>query len=309
MAPAAPSRRYTLWFGFGHAVQWAVLGTVIGLVVGLAFTALVAVIRWTEEWRAGISPAWLIFLLLPLGGLIVGFLRWTDKHVPGDGVQVYIRMQRTGVASRRLVAPLRFLATVATVGTGGSGGLTGPSMLVGARLALVASELRPLRNLVNVRICAMCGAASAVSALFGAPVGGALLAAEVLFESSIEYPGLFAAMIAATAAAAVRAWLLGPFALGNPTDAYAFTATDAGMLALCAVITGLVGLLFAQGHNLALRFRTGKGGRFHMLVAPVVGGAIASAAALAVGRNVLGTSQVFLGLWEPRQSPLAWWPP
>jgi len=145
-----------------------------------------------------------ILLLLPLGGLAVGWL--TQRFAPeakGHGTEQLIKaFHQLGGKVRRRVIALKALASTITIGTGGSAGAEGPVTQIGSGIGSVTSDLLgfPERDR---RLYLLAGSSAGVGALFSAPLGGALFAPEVLyrkpeFEGEAIVPCIVASIVAYT---------------------------------------------------------------------------------------------------------------
>lgn len=193
----------------------------VGAVVGLAACLFFLLLQVTESLLIGglagyraLRPAGeveidlfevaphglslLVVLFLPaLGGLCVGALvAHGAPEIAGGGGDAYIgTFHRSEPVSRKRVAWLKMLATAATLGTGGSAGREGPTMQVGASLALMLSRRLHLSSRER-RMLLVSGTAAGLAAMFGTPLGAALLATEVLYRDDFESDALVPAVLA-----------------------------------------------------------------------------------------------------------------
>ena len=110
------------------------------------------------------------------------------------------------------------------------------------------------------------GIGSGIGSIFGAPLGGAVLATEILYRDDFEVEALLPAFIASIVGFAV--W--GSFEGFGPLFGYVgnYQLTDATQLiwfALIGILGGLFGLLYAKGFygiagcSVACRCRVGSG--------------------------------------------------
>ncbi|MAG57385.1 MAG: chloride channel protein [Planctomycetes bacterium] len=156
-----------------------------------------------QEYKYGlvtISPLWCV-LLPALGGLVVGWIVFTwapeaQGHGTDGAVDAYHNQQ--GRIGARVIW-VKTLASAITLGTGGSGGREGPIAQIGAGFgSWFATRLR-LSNRER-RVLLAVGMGAGVSAIFRAPLAGALFAAEILyrdpdFESEVIMPSLLGSII------------------------------------------------------------------------------------------------------------------
>src|SRR6185295_13240139 len=90
---------------------------------------------------------------------------------------------------------VKIIATCLTLGSGGSGGREGPTMQVGASIGATMGRVLGV-SAREQRILAVCGTAAGLSAIFGAPLGAALFATEVLYRDDFEADALIPAILA-----------------------------------------------------------------------------------------------------------------
>lgn len=151
----------------------------------------------------GIDPLWCV-LLPALGGLVVGLIvfRWAPEargHGTDGAVDAYHR--KKGFIGARVIW-VKTVASAITLGTGGSGGREGPIAQIGAGFgSWFATRLRLSHR--ERRILLAVGMGAGVSAIFRAPLAGALFAAEILyrdpdFESEVVLPSLLGCIISYT---------------------------------------------------------------------------------------------------------------
>src|SRR5207249_4722659 len=95
----------------------------------------------------------------------------------GHGTDAAIRAYHHGEEIRPQVPLIKVIASALTINTGGSGGREGPIAQVGAGVGSLLGRLFRLRP-VEKRVLLAAGVAAGVSAMFRAPLAGALFAAE-----------------------------------------------------------------------------------------------------------------------------------
>ena len=175
------------------------------------------------EPRFGPHTRLLIPLVTTLGGLLAGLLVFTfAPEAEGHGTDAVIRAyHEEGGRIRARVPIVKTLASAITLGSGGSGGREGPIAQIGAGLAAVTSYLLRLSD-AERRTLVMAGAAGGIGAVFHAPLGGALFAAEVLYSKlDTENDVLVPAIISAVTAYSVAGYVTGFGSLFKlQTDAY-----------------------------------------------------------------------------------------
>ena len=207
----------------GHVGKWVGLSTLIGLVGGFAALGFERLLHYLREYGLkavtgiegeGLGPlsdgSWWVLLILPLGGLVVGWL--TLRFAPeaqGHGTEQMIRtFHQLGGKVRRRVIGLKALTSAITIGSGGSAGQEGPVAQVGSGVGSAISDALKL-SVRDRRIFLLAGSSAGIGALFTAPLGGALFAPEVLyskaeFEGDAIIPCLISSIVAYTTFSAVH---------------------------------------------------------------------------------------------------------
>jgi CIC family chloride channel protein len=199
------------------------VGIVIGLAVGIAASIfLFAIDGMTRLFLGGIvgltppvpqgeagaagtvvtdpQRPWLLPIVVALGGLISAIVVYAlAPEAEGGGTDAGIRaFHEDGGRIRWRVAPVKLVAAAIILGSGGSAGREGPSAQIGASLASTISNAFGL-SAEDRRIACAVGLGAGIGAIFRAPLGGAILGAELLyirdFEIEAIIPGFIASVI------------------------------------------------------------------------------------------------------------------
>lgn len=210
-------------FRFKVLGKWLLLGSVVGVVAGLAGilfqTLLEALTAFVIPHLMGLNAghaggdtihfsfametfSWIAVLALPtLGGLVSGFFIF--KYAPeakGHGTDAAIQAyhKERGII-RPLVPIIKLFATVVTMGSGGSGGREGPIAQIGAGVGSFLA-LRLGLNTATRRILLASGIGAGISCMFRVPLAGGIFAAEVLYsgpdiDSEIILPAIVASIV------------------------------------------------------------------------------------------------------------------
>lgn len=199
--------------GLGAAfLTWGVeglSGTVLGRIVGFKPPGHGA--HGTSEFF-GPLHRWYLLLLLPVFGLVVGWLVQTfAPEAEGHGTDAVIQAfhrQRGEVRPR--VVPIKLLASILTIGAGGSAGREGPVAQVGAGFGSYLADFLRLR-VRDRRTLVIAGVAAGIGGMFRAPLGGALFAIEVMYsendyESEALIPALIASIVSYVIVASLTGW-------------------------------------------------------------------------------------------------------
>jgi H+/Cl- antiporter ClcA len=247
--------------------KWIVLGAAIGVVAGLGAVAFITSLQWATHFLlgslggyrpptpvgeghslgAGTTHSWRIPVLAALGGLAAGLLVFRfAPEAEGHGTDAAIasvHRDPTGVRAR--VSLVKIVASAITIGSGGSGGREGPTAQISAGFgSLLARRLR--LSPADARIAVTVGIGSGIGAIFRAPLGGAVLGAEILYRDDAEVEALIPSIVASIVAFAVFGAFesYGPIfgALGGYHFAHAVQLL---YFAAIGIACGLVGRLYA----------------------------------------------------------------
>ena len=131
-----------------------------------------------------------------IGGVLV---YWLAPEAEGGGTDAAIRAFHDDaghVGSR--IPPVKLLASSIMLGSGGSAGREGPSAQIAAGIGSWIGEALAL-SAEDRRIACAVGMGAGIGAIFNAPLGGAILGAEMLYVRDFEIeaivPGFIASVI------------------------------------------------------------------------------------------------------------------
>ncbi len=215
----------------GYLQKWVVLGALIGVVAGLGAIAFFEAIDLSTQLLlgdiAGLAPPlprgegtpivhhigrlWLVPVVTTLGGLLSGLIVFTlAPEAEGHGTDAAIEaFHERGGKIRALIPPVKLVASAITIGSGGSAGREGPTAQIAAGFGSWISDIFGL-DARDRRIAVAVGVGAGIGAIFKAPLGGAILAAEILyirdFELEALIPGFIASVIGYSIFAAWAGW-------------------------------------------------------------------------------------------------------
>jgi H+/Cl- antiporter ClcA len=302
--------------------RWLLLGTLLGIVAGLGAIVFYAALSLAthlllgelagykvptpfaegNNLRSQVGHSWLLPAIVAVGGLVSGVLVFTfAPEAEGHGTDAAISAVHHDPRSVRVHTVLvKIIASAVTIGSGGSGGREGPTAQISAGFGSLLARVLDLSP-EDGRIAVSVGIGSGIGSIFGAPLGGALLAAELLYRDDMDIsalvPGFIASIVGYTVFSAVYGFT--PL-FGFAASSYHFhEPIQLAWFALIGVICGGVGLLYAKcfygGVDLFARLPVSR------FLKPAIGG-------LAVGLIALVMPQVLghrLRLDTARPQPLA----
>ncbi len=295
--------------GASYLQKWLVLGVLIGTMAGLGavvfYEALLAATHLFLGVLAGYhvpTPAgegghgasasftrpWALPLVVGLGALLGALLVFRfAPEAEGHGTDAAISAVHhnpRGIRFRTVV--VKIVASALTIGSGGSGGREGPTGQISAGFAsLLARELD--LSPADARIAVATGIGSGIGAIFGAPLGGAVLATEILYRDDFDVEALLPCFIASIVGYVIFGSVIGFTPLFGFNGSYHFSdPTHLLWFALIGVLGGFIGLLYAKGFygisNVFARLPIPR------WVKPAMGGVLVGVIALAIP-EVLGT--------------------
>lgn len=150
---------------------------------------------------------WLIPVIAAAGGLAVGLIRrrmGLREYSTDEVLNAYHNARRLGL--RETLAGL--LASAITLGSGGSAGAEGPTGRLAAGLASAAARVLKLRR-EEARLGLIVSLGAGIGAIFKAPMGGAVLASEILYREGFERGVLYPALVASAVSYALFGSVVG----------------------------------------------------------------------------------------------------
>lgn len=187
-----------------------ILGVVVGIAAIIFTDVLHLVTEYVHSWEhtrfdrsdsigerlmafnEGFKLRHLLIVLIPAaGGLISGLITARfGIEMMGSGMDYLVHgFHFKGGYLRPKNAWVKALATIFTVGSGGSGGREGPIAVIGASMGVWFSELLKAGKKAR-RTFLLSGASAGLSAVFKAPLGGALTTVEMIYTDDIESEAL-----------------------------------------------------------------------------------------------------------------------
>jgi CIC family chloride channel protein len=308
-------------YNFG---RWLVLALVVGVVAGLGGTLLTwgvdgtgsillqRVVGFdvpghgetaTETWSGPARP-WLLLLVLPLAGLLVGWIvRTFAPEAEGHGTDAVINAyHRERAVLRKRIVPVKLIASMLTIGSGGSAGREGPVAQVGAGFGSYLGDLLRLPY-HDRRVLVIAGMAAGIGGMFRAPLGAALFAVEVLYsDPDFETEALIPAIISSIVSYVVVASLTGWDAIFHTADVRFVRPHELIAYLVLGMVVAIVGVLYVK---VFYGMRDGVFARLPIpsWTKPAVGGLLLALLAIAVPQ-VLGGGYGWLQLTLDNQLPL-----
>jgi len=294
----------------GYLRKWLLLGILIGVIAGLGAALFLTMLHAGTSWllgtvgghhvattageggihtASGFSRPWAVPLVVAAGALVAALLVYFfAPEAEGHGTDAAIASVHANPKGLRSRAALvKMVSSALTIGSGGSGGREGPTAQISATFGSMLSRSMNLTP-ADSRIAVAAGIASGIGAIFRAPLGGAVLGAELVFRDDLEVEALLPSIVSSVVAFGVFGAVTGSFApiFGRQTSYHLASASALLMFAIVGLACGVMGRLYAASF-----YRTsGWFERIHLpkWLKPALAGLVVGALGLAVP-GVLGT--------------------
>lgn len=295
--------------------KWFILGAILGVVAGLAATVFYLLLHIFEDLflfrfigmsylrplgeggslNFTFTPGdyFLITVSTIIGGLISGIIVYTlapeaEGHGTDAAIKAYHYLQGK---VRTIVIPVKIIASAITIGSGGSASREGPTAQFSAGVSSLIADLLRLPS-EDRRIAVAVGIGAGIGTIFKTPIGGAILAAEILYRRDLEPEVIYPAIIAS----AIGYTIFGSIFGFTPVFGYytgVFNPLRLPLYAVLGLVSGLIAILYVKSfygiNSLFKRIRAPN------YIKPAIGGAITGLIALSAP-EVLATGYGWINL-------------
>ena len=234
---------------------------ILAAITGACTSILTWIFISTSEWIQGLfygdslvqnsfigsDREWLIIFVPALGGLIAGLIiEYWSKEAKGAGVPIV--MEAVAFNEARLSAKkgiAKGVASAVCIGTGMSLGRVGPMVVISST---VGSEIgqRTGKTVDETRTIVGCGAASAITTAFNAPLGGVLFAIELIL-AELRTKSFIPIVVAAVIATTVGRSLTGDVAAFDSIPSYKLgSPVEYPFYIILGLITGFAASIFIK---------------------------------------------------------------
>ncbi|WP_197376383.1 chloride channel protein [Mycolicibacterium baixiangningiae] len=288
----------------GYLRKWLILGIAIGVIAGLGAVVFYLALDYSGRFLLGYlgghdipkaagdggdpgSPGfdrpWAIPLIACGGALVSAWL--VARFAPeaeGHGTDSAIEAVHTdprAIRARAIV--VKTITSALTIGSGGSAGREGPAAQISAGFGSILARRLDL-SYEDGRVAVSLGIGAGIGSIFGAPLGGAVLAASIVYREDFDYKALIPGFITSATAYSVFGSFLGFEPLfGYVAADYRFDhPLDLGWFVVLGVIAAAVGWLYARTFygTVALTAKL-PGGK---VIKPALGGLLVGLLGLAI---------------------------
>lgn len=254
----------------GYLRKWLTLGITIGVIAGLGAVVFYLALDYAGQFLLGYladyhipkptgdggdpgsaryTRPWAIPLIACGGALVSALL--VARFAPeaeGHGTDSAIEAVHTdprAIRGRAII--VKTVASALTIGSGGSGGREGPAAQISAGFGSLLTRQLNLTD-DDGRVAVSLGIGSGIGAIFGAPLGGAVLAASIVYRDDFDYRSLIPGFFTSATAYAVFGSILGFDPLfGSIAADYTFhQPLQLIWFVVLGVVAAAVGYLYAQ---------------------------------------------------------------
>ncbi len=249
--------------------KWLLLAPLIGVIAGIGAALFYEALRFSTHLFLGLlagyhvpTPAgegnaagsahyarpWAIPLAVVLGALASGLLVFTwAPEAEGHGTDAAIDAVHHNPRGIRLRAVVvKIVASAFTIGSGGSGGREGPTAQISAGFGSLLARILDLSP-EDGRVAVSVGIGSGIGAIFSAPLGGAVLAADIVYRDDFEFEALLPGVLASIIAYAIFGAAFGYQSLFAVPGGYRFhEPIQLIWFALIGLLAGGLGLLYSK---------------------------------------------------------------
>ncbi len=250
-----------------NVLRLSIVSVFIGLACGIAALAFYSMLKYgtlfflgelagyyppspgfegNTNWTSPENPLG-IFLVLVLGGLLAGIVVYMfAPEAEGHGTDAAIRaFHKENGYVRRRIPVVKMVASTLTISTGGSAGREGPIAHIGSGVGSAIADLLKL-SVEERRIALAVGIGAGVGSIFKAPLGGALLSAEILYKRDFEKEALVPAIIASVIGYTLFGYIMGFSPVFRVEEEYSLNLLHLPLFLILGIASAFVGILYIR---------------------------------------------------------------
>jgi len=227
-----------------------ILSGVIGIISGLAAVILKEAVHYIQAFLTEdfyVEYANFLYILYPIIGISAAFVlsKYVFKDLSGHGIpDVLFTISKQQSLIPRIKTYSRVITSALTVGFGGSVGLEAPMLVTGSAIGSnigVSMHLNAKKRTLLIG----CGAAGAISAIFGAPIGAVIFAIEVILME-ISTASFIPLLIASVMGSLTSMVLIGRDQLFKFDLQGTFLASHMPYYLVLGILCGIISLYFSS---------------------------------------------------------------
>jgi CIC family chloride channel protein len=188
---------------------------------------------------------WPLLPVLCLGGLLSGLIIYSlAPEAEGHGTDAAIRAFHGEGRVRKRIPFLKAITAIITIASGGSAGREGPAAQISAGIGSMVAEFLGL-SAHERRIALASGIGAGIGAIFKAPLGGAILSAEVLYKNDFEVEAVIPSFLASIIAYAIFGTFQGFNPIFGETEII-WTVTQIPLFLFLGAMCAYIGRLYVK---------------------------------------------------------------
>ncbi len=261
---------------FGESLKrWMGLSLLIGIIVGLVMTIFMVFLILLTRFFLLVSFN-LPIISMAIGGAILTLILYLGIDTSSDnGISHAISQKHKGLTVSMSTGIRKFFTAGVSIASGLPVGREAPALLLGSSIASRLSEAFKVEK-QEIHNAMTLGGAAATGALFQAPFGSAVFAAEVPYKEDADEPMMIPAFVASVAGAVTLSTLV--TFLGNwmtveveifeiGTAVFEINAYTTVLAASLGLLSGLVGRGFVDIYRLFDKYFQGGTAKLRFLLA------------------------------------------
>jgi CIC family chloride channel protein len=175
-----------------YSRKWFPFSILIGIVSGIIMAIFTSLIVNLQNWLTVIP----VYIKYPIvGGITSLFIYFGFKEVKGAGISHVLAHKNTSTPMKPRTIFTKFFTSVLTLGVNAPAGREGPAVTVGSTTSTVLADKLKMSKDDQMHAITI-GAAACTAAVFRAPLGGTLFAAEVPYKHDLDETVFFPALVA-----------------------------------------------------------------------------------------------------------------
>jgi len=189
------------------------------------------------------TEVWMFLPIICLGALVSGFLVYRfAPEAEGHGTDAAIAAFHTKGRIRRRIPIIKALSSLITISTGGSAGREGPTAQIAAGFGSIAADFLKLPEKER-RIAIASGIGAGIGTIFKAPLGGAILAAEILYLRDFESEAIVPAFLSSIIGYGIFGYFEGYDPVFTRAD-FVWSVPELPLFVLLGVFCAIIGLTY-----------------------------------------------------------------
>ncbi|MHA1809954.1 MAG: chloride channel protein [Candidatus Heimdallarchaeaceae archaeon] len=175
-----------------YSRKWFPFSILIGIVSGIIMAIFTSLIVNLQSWLT-IIPVYITYPIV--GGITSLLIYFGFKEVKGAGISYVLAHKNTNTSMKSRTIFTKFFTSVLTLGVNAPAGREGPAVTVGSTTSTVLADKLKMTKDDQMHAITI-GAAACTAAVFRAPLGGTLFAAEVPYKHDLDETVFFPALVA-----------------------------------------------------------------------------------------------------------------